>query len=237
MKHKAKILYRFVMIIAALCGIIDILFKLNLIPELPFSFNDDEHTKKNEQPVVVVVEKRVEVPVQKDSVQNEPVQNVQPKTSEQNVSQEKIDREPQINYVDKPPEDDKVTAETFIGMKDFYDQQISELVADVNAHLNKNRDYRNARHLLDIAQNLVNEIRKTEDKVIKQKFHNEPFKNQLIRVISAEFTRADGIREGLESNLNGGTWKAGFERGHIGKLQFDKENAALNKMYDNLIRK
>ncbi len=122
-------------------------------------------------------------------------------------------------------------------MKDFYNQQISELAADVNAHLNKNRDYRNARHLMDIAQNLVNEIRKTEDKLIKQNFHNESFKKQLIRVISAEITRADGIREGLESNLNGGSWKAGFERGHIGKLQFDKENVALSKMYEDLIRK
>ena len=173
MKHKAKILYRFVMIIAALCGIIDILFKLNLMPELPFSFNDNE-TKKNEQPVVVVVEKRVEVPVkeivevpvQKDSVQNEPAQN---------VSQEKIDRDPQRNYTDKPSEDDKVTAETFIGMKDFYDQQISELAADVNAHLNKNRDYRNARHLLDRAQNLVNYIRKFEEELSKQAFRNEMF--------------------------------------------------------------
>ena len=62
MKHKAKILYRIVMIIAAFCGIIDVLFKLNFIPELPF-VNDDENTKKSETPVVVVVEKRVEVPV------------------------------------------------------------------------------------------------------------------------------------------------------------------------------
>jgi len=59
----------------------------------------------------------------------------------------------------------------------------------------------------------------------------------LIRVISAEFTRADGIREEPESNLNGGSWKAGFERGHIAKLQFDKENAALSKMYEDLTRK
>ena len=239
MKHKAKILYRIVMIIAAFCGIIDVLFKLNFIPELPF-VNDDENTKKSETPVVVVVEKRVEVPVKEVvevPVQKKPLQNVSPKTSDQNVSQEKSDRTTQKN-IDKPPEYDKVMimVESFIGMKDFYNQQISELAADVNAHLNKNRDYRNARHLLDRAQNLVNDIRKFEEELSKQAFRNEMFKSQLIRVISSEFTRADGIREGVQSSINGGSWKAGFERGHIGKLQFEKENAALNKMYGELVR-
>ena len=33
---------------------------------------------------------------------------------------------------------------------------------------------------------------------------------QLIRVFSAEFTRADGIREGVQSSFEGGSWKAGF---------------------------
>jgi len=77
--------------------------------------------------------------LKKDSVKDEPVQNVQPETSDQNVSQKNSDKKI-VKYNPKPPEDDKVNAETFIGMKDFYDQQISELAADVNAHLNKNRD-------------------------------------------------------------------------------------------------
>ncbi len=72
MKHKAKIFYRIVMTIAALCGIIDILFKLNIMPELPFSFNDDKNTKKTETPVVVVVEKRVEVPVKEITLISRP---------------------------------------------------------------------------------------------------------------------------------------------------------------------
>ncbi len=78
---------------------------------------------------------------------------------------------------------------------------------------------------------MTDDIGKTEDVLLKTKFKNELWKNQLIKVIAAEFIRIDGISEGVQSSYNGGSWKSG----HKGKIKFDSENKALMSMYVKLV--
>lgn len=125
---------------------------------------------------------------------------------------------------------DKDTAEPFITLKDSYDIQIAALASDVNDHIRRNVNYQNAYYLLERAEQIVRNIRDTRDRIQQTKFNNERLKNQIIKVLDAEFIRADGIREGIQSSYDGRDWHAGFNRGHNGKIQFDNENAVLVNM-------
>lgn len=201
---KRKNFYNFIILVAALFGIIDVLFEMGLMPKIPFAVHN-ETPQQPEKPVVVVVENKVEVPAQ---------ENIQPK--------------PELPAT--PKNDDRAISESFIILKDSYHQQIAELAADVNEHLSRNADFRNARYFLERSQQLVNDIRETENNLRKTKFENEILKNQILKVIEAESIRADGIRDGVQSSYNGGNYQSGFERGHNGKIQFDRENATLIKI-------
>lgn len=207
---RRKNLYNFIILVAALFGIIDVLFEVGLIPKIPFAIHNE--TPQQPEPVVVVVENKVEVPA-----------NVQSNNSTENVS-----LKPESPAT--PQNNDRAIAESFIILKDSYHQQISELAADVNEHLSRNADFRNARYFLERSQQLVNDIRETENNLRKTKFENELLKNQILKVIEAEIIRAEGISDGVQSSYNGGNYKSGFERGHNGKIQFDRENATLIKM-------
>ena len=127
-------------------------------------------------------------------------------------------------------ETDQEIAEIFITQKDLYNQQIAILATDANSHLSRNPSYRNAGHLIERAKQLVGDIRNTRDNVQRTSFKDENFKNQIMRVLDAEFTRADGIREGMQSSHDGGDWHVGFNRGRTGKQQYDEENAVLIRM-------
>ena len=207
---KRKNFYNFIILVAALFGIIDVIFEMGLMPKIPFAVHN-ETPQQPEKPVVVVVENKVEVPAQ---------ENIQPK--------------PELPAT--PKNDDRAISESFIILKDSYHQQISELAADVNEHLSRNADFRNARYFLERSQQLVNDIRETENNLRKTKFENELLKNQILKVIDAEIIRADGIRDGVQSSYNGGNYQSGFERGHNGKIKFDRENATLIKMRAALIQ-
>ena len=125
---------------------------------------------------------------------------------------------------------DQDIAIPFIVKKNEYDQQIRSLVADVNSHIEINPNYRNARHLIERAERLSIDIRNTCNNLQQISFNDDSFKNQIIRVLEAEFIRVDGIREGMQSSYDGGDWHEGFKRGSKGKKQFDESNALLIKM-------
>ena len=127
-------------------------------------------------------------------------------------------------------EADQKLAKPFIMQKDLYNQQISTLATDANSYLSRNPSYRNAEYLIERAKQLVEDIRNTRDSVQRTSFKDENFKNQIIRVLDAEFIRADGIREGMQSSHDGGDWHAGFNRGRTGKHQYDEENSVLIRM-------
>ena len=213
MKKKVQILYNFIILVAAFFGIIDVIFEMGLMPKIPFAVHEEtpQQPEKPVEPVVVVVEPKIEI---SNVPSNTPAENVQLKPESPAIS----------------PNNDRAIAESFIILKDSYHQQISELAADVNEHLSRNANFRNASYFLERSQQLVKDIRETENNLRKTKFENELLKNQLLKVIQAEIMRADGIREGIQSSYNGGNYQSGFERGHNGKVQFDRENATLIKM-------
>ena len=217
---KRKQFYNFIILVAALFGIIDVLFEMGLIPKIPFAVHN-ETPQQPEKPIVVVVENKVEVPAQENLIAAN--NNVQANNSAENVS-------PKTESPAAFHNNDRAIAESFIIFKDSYHQQIAELAADVNEHLSRNVDFRNARYFLERSQQLVNDIRETENNLRKTKFENEILKNQILKVIEAEIIRADGIRDGVQSSYNGGNYQSEFERGHNGKIQFDRENATLIKM-------
>lgn len=219
---KTYIIIGLIFLIFVLCGTIGYLLLSNdkdvqavadvQAVELPSTKPETITTPETTTPVAVSTEKdnsSAPIPIQLDELSNKD-------TSETFIRYDEFS--------------DKDTAAPFITLKDSFDSQIAALATDVNNHLGSNANYQNAYHLIEMAEQIVRNIRDTRDRLQQTRFNDESLKNQIITVLDAELIRADGIREGVQSSYDGGDWHAGFRRGYNGKIQFDNENAVLMNM-------
>ncbi len=118
----------------------------------------------------------------------------------------------------------------YINLKNQYDNEITSLADDVNAHVAKYDDFRTDEGLIARAQGLESRIIATKKDVSRATIPNQTVKSKLIDVLGLEATRAHGLYTGMLDSQHGGSYSPGFQSGTAAAYKFDDANAELTNL-------
>ena len=123
--------------------------------------------------------------------------------------------------------------ESFVNLKNQYNNDIALLAGDINSYLSQNSRFTNADDsYLNRAINLREKITSLHNEVSGANIANEAVKLKLLDNLTLEISRVQGLIDGINDSRDGGSYKAGFGRG---SAAFKRYKEAANEL-DNLLK-
>lgn len=117
----------------------------------------------------------------------------------------------------------------YMKMKDEYDVAISAIAKDINTYLSSHADFKNGDELINRAENQRDKIKQTSNDLASIKTDDIDLQQKLKKCFEYEFTRIDGLCEGMKKSREGGDFGADFKRGGEAAEAFAQVNEEIAK--------
>ena len=119
---------------------------------------------------------------------------------------------------------------SFVDEKNQINSEIASLAVDINAYVKNHKNLKGANSLLNRADSLKDRIQTVQSKLSSANISNTAAKSKLMVVIDFELQRTQGLIDGINDSMSGGSYKDGFLRGHNAANRFREADAELNKL-------
>lgn len=122
----------------------------------------------------------------------------------------------------------KITFEDAVKAKNVHDDAISFYATDINNHIAKNGNLRNAHNLLENISRRENKILDFAEKYMNSS-DNNPQKRQLLELFNLEITRIQALKNGVRVGIAGGDYTQEFQKGTKASYEFDEKNKIFGR--------